>query len=63
MSHDNGQTHHNIKGLPQDSKTETVILNMNNLVMSPKRGSTQRETGWVAASRKIALILTLSRAV
>jgi len=35
---------------------------MNNLVMSPKWGSTPRQTGWVSASPKITLILSLSRA-
>jgi len=38
MSHDNGQTHQNVRGSPQDSKTETVILRHEQSCHEPQQG-------------------------
>jgi hypothetical protein len=42
----------------------TVTFNHNkDLVMSPRRGSTPRQTDWLTVSRKVTLTLTLTRGV
>jgi hypothetical protein len=39
----------------------TVTFNANKyLVMSPRRGSTPRQTDWLTVSRKVTLTLTLT---